>query len=394
MSDQAERAREAVSRARVGLLLRQPFFGYLALRLEVVVDEEIPTLAVDSQHLYINPAFVLAQTPEHLLMIVAHETLHICLRHSLRRGARDHALFNIAGDAVINILLRDAGFAIPPSAILWPEYAGMATEEVYERLKTDDNRVRPVQVIIGAGGSDYGGTGSVLDDVTADGGALSEAEREARARDWQVATAQAAQAAKAQGNPPGCLEQFAEGITRPQIDWREALRAFVRVTTAASDYSWRRGNPRFLATGDYLPSLYDERCGPLVFGVDTSGSVSDRELQAICAELNAALDTARPESVHVVYCDAEVAGAELFTPDEYPVRMAVKGRGGTHLAPIWDYVRRECLEPVCGILATDMELSVADLGADPGFPVLMLTTGRDAPYDGAPTFGIVLKVTA
>jgi predicted metal-dependent peptidase len=171
------------------------------------------------------------------------------------------------------------------------------------------------------------------------------------------------------------------------------LREFVRAT-AANDYSWQRPNRRFIGDGDWLPSLYDETTGPIMMGVDTSGSVSQAELNVVASELNGCLDTARPESVHVVYCDAKVHGHEVFAPDDWPVRMRVQGRGGTDLRGIWPYAERHDINPVCAIVTTDMELRVADLGAEPDFPVLFLSTGRAAPMDGPLPFGTLVKVEA
>ena len=44
--------------ARVGLLLRHPFFGNMATRLKIVAaDDMIPTAAVDGRNLYFNTQF-------------------------------------------------------------------------------------------------------------------------------------------------------------------------------------------------------------------------------------------------------------------------------------------------------------------------------------------------
>lgn len=238
---------------------------------------------------------------------------------------------------------------------------------------------------------DYGGTGCVLDATGDDGKALTEAERNQLEAEWKIATIQAAQAAKAQGRLPGSLESLIDSIRAPQVDWRAVLREFVR-SVASGDYSWRRPNVRMLASGDYLPSLYDEVAPPIGIGVDSSGSVSDAELAAICDELNGILDTVRPERVIVAYSDTAVRGHEIFTPDNYPVRMSVKGRSGTDLRGIWPFLAEQEDRPQIGIICTDMELTVADLGEDPGYPVLFLTTGRTQPMDGPVAYGTVIEV--
>jgi predicted metal-dependent peptidase len=381
---ESEKALKAISKARAQLILGHPFFAALALRLAVVEEPRAHTMAVDGKHLFYSPDWVNAQKPDHLVTIVAHEAMHCALHHPFRRGSREPERANIAMDHAVNLILKDAGFPMPKHATMDPKFAGMAFEQIYNLLPANPPQQQGAM-------PDYGGFGSVIDATSDDGKPLPEAEREALERDWKVALLQAAQAAKAQGKLPGSLASLAEAIRAPQLDWRVLLREFIRAV-AANDFSWRRPNTRFLAAGDYLPSLYDETVGPIAMGVDTSGSVSQAELDAVCSELNACLDTARPESVHVVYCDAQVHGHEVFAPDDWPVKMHAKGRGGTHLAPIWPYIERHDVNPVCAIITTDMQLGVRDLGDDPGYPVLFLSTGRESPIDGPLPYGALVKV--
>lgn len=384
-----EKAARAISKARAQLILGNPFFATLALRLDPRPDPRAETMATDGRLLYYNPAWVNEKPPTELPGVIAHEAMHCALAHTLRRQHRDHQRFNRACDHAINPLLKEAGFALPKEgfSVAKAEFPGLSAEQIYPLLPEDQSGGQ------GEGFPDFGGTGCVLDAIGDDGKPLTEAERNQLEAEWKIATLQAAQAAKAQGRLPAGLEALADSIRAPQVDWRAVLREFVR-SVAAGDYSWRRPNPRMLAGGDYLPSLYSEETGPLLMGVDTSGSVSQEELDAVCAELNGCLDTARPEAVHVVYCDAKVHAHEEFKPDDWPVRMAVKGRGGTHLAPIWPFAREHDINPVCAIITTDMELCVRDLGDDPGFPCLFLSTGRDAPMDGPLPFGTLVKVEA
>jgi predicted metal-dependent peptidase len=400
-------AAQRISKARAQLILSTPFHATLALRLELRPDERAATIATDGRRLYYNPTWIIAQKPNHLVTIIAHEAMHCSLNHQTRRGARDPERFNIAADHAVNLILNEpvrdpngAGvlyrFEMPEHATMDKKFAGMAAEAIYplipepaKQRKGGAGKGQPG----GGGGSmpDYGGTGCVIDPKGDDGKAMTEAERDELERDWKVATLQAAQAAKAQGKMPGGIEQLIDSIRNPKVDWRAALREFVR-QSARNDYSWRRPNVRFLASGDYLPSLWDETTGPIAMGVDTSGSVGDDELAAVCAELNGCLDTARPESVDVVYADAKVQGHERFTPDSYPVKMNAKGRGGTDLRGIWPYLVEHEIDPVCAIVTTDMELRRADLGEEPPFPVLFLSTGRDSPMDGPLPFGTLVKL--
>lgn len=68
-----ETIEQTLSRARVQLLLGQPFFGTLCLRLKLVPAPSFPTMATDGRLIVYNPAFVEKLTPAELEGVLAHE---------------------------------------------------------------------------------------------------------------------------------------------------------------------------------------------------------------------------------------------------------------------------------------------------------------------------------
>lgn len=89
---------QKLSRARVQLVLGQPFFGTLCLRLKLVSMPSFPTMATDGRRLVYNPAVVEELTPSELEGVLAHEVMHVALAHHCRRGERDADLWNRAAD--------------------------------------------------------------------------------------------------------------------------------------------------------------------------------------------------------------------------------------------------------------------------------------------------------
>jgi predicted metal-dependent peptidase len=77
-----------LTRARTQLLLGQPFFGTLCLRLKLVAGAQ-PTMATNGREIVYNPVFVDELNPRELEAVLAHEVLHCALGHHCRRGARD-----------------------------------------------------------------------------------------------------------------------------------------------------------------------------------------------------------------------------------------------------------------------------------------------------------------
>src|SRR5690242_20345889 len=114
--------------ARSTLLLDQPFFGVLALGLELTEDATCKTAWTNGQSLGFSPAFVDTLTDDELKGLIAHEVMHCACGHPWRRDARDHTRWNEAADYAINAVLRDAGFALPSGALLDASYDGKWAE--------------------------------------------------------------------------------------------------------------------------------------------------------------------------------------------------------------------------------------------------------------------------
>jgi predicted metal-dependent peptidase len=393
-----------VRRARSRLVIDHTFFAQLALQLKL---ESAPcgTVQTDGRVLRFDPAWCADKSDSELLAVVAHEAMHCALCHPARLEWRNLALAQYAADYAVNPILVASGFKLPPEGLLDDRFpAGTAFETIYRVLAQERTPRGPS----GSGngdaadgdrdgesspgtGNDYGGMGEIIPATAADGSPASKADLDELERRWKVALNQAAMAAKAQGKLPGGIDELISAMQAPQVDWRACVRDWLR-RAACNDYSWQRPNVRHLAAGDYFPSLYTESCGPLLCITDTSGSVTTRELEHVCGELNDLLPSVRPEFVDVLYTDTRVAHAERFMPEDWPIKLSVSGRGGTHLAPAWEYVREQGIDPVGAIITTDLELNVSDLGEDPGYPVLVLSTGRAAPIDGPLPFGELVKV--
>ena len=124
--------------ARVGLLLRHPFFGNMATRLRIVAaDEWCPTAAVDGRNLYYNTQFFNAMDKKEIEFVIAHEILHCVFDHLERRGDRDRMIYNIAADYIVNnLLVRDRIGQKPKLVDCFQDfkYDGWTSEEVYDDI--------------------------------------------------------------------------------------------------------------------------------------------------------------------------------------------------------------------------------------------------------------------
>jgi predicted metal-dependent peptidase len=369
-----EKAERAMQKARAALLLDAPFFGSLALRMPLKADTDLDTMATNGKEIRYNPAWVSKLGARHLKTVVAHEVMHVALSHHLRRGERDADDWNIATDYAINLVLSRSGFDMPDCALMDPQYADMNAEEIYTRVK------RPKRQSGGSGENgkqqtapDPGGMGGVIDMPGGDGESpATEAERKAAEAEIRVSVQQAAQAAKAAGQPPAGMEREIEEITAPRIPWREVLWKFVD-RNRRDDYTWSPPNRRYVHMGLYLTSCRSDEIRPIVVVVDTSGSITPVQLTAFGSEITAICEHLPISTVNVLYCDSRVYDGPTVTKQDLPVTLEMRGGGGTMYAPAFEAVEERGIDPACLIYITDGFNSDTDLQA-PDYPVLWAMT--------------------
>ena len=379
-----------LTKARAGLILDQPFFGALSLRLKMEEKPGFGTVGTDGARLIWDPAYIKDLSLEQVKALWAEEVLHCGLAHHLRRGNRDHKKWNLACDQAIFNILRDSGFVLPPDTRVNPAYKDKTAEEVYSLMPEDP----PGDGGGGGGGNDPGqpgrqpgqGWGEVEDGKNDAGQALGPSEQDQAEQDWKVAMTQAAQSAKMQGNLPSELARLVDAWVNPKAPWQELLRQFVEMS-ARNDYSWVPPSRRYLSQGFYLPSLRSAELPEIVIAVDTSGSITQEELNRCAAEITGILE-AWDTTIHVVYVDSLLQGSQVFTREDLPLKLDARGGGGTDFRPAFQWVEDQGLVPAAMIYLTDLDCS--RYPSDPGFPVLWAKVGT---WPGRkPPFGEVVEI--
>ena len=138
-------AREKLITARIGLLLKAPFFGNMATRLTLVnADDWCNTAATDGRKFYYNSQFVNKMPLKQVEFLFGHEVLHAVYDHMGRRGDRDPKIWNIADDFCVNSDLIDQkiGDRITVCGMLYDaKYRGMSAEEVYDILYENAEKI-------------------------------------------------------------------------------------------------------------------------------------------------------------------------------------------------------------------------------------------------------------
>lgn len=349
-----------IVRARTNLILQQPFFGALALRLKCIEDNTQETAYTDGRVIGYNADFVNKLSISKIIGLIAHEVMHPAFLHHVRRGARKPGKWNIACDYAINNILVKAGFDLPEKGCIDPKYDNMSAEEIYSLLPDDFD---------GPGANpDPGGCGAVRDGPATTASQIMEEEAE-----WKTALAQAAHVAKQQGKLPAGIDRMMEDLFEPQIPWRAVLQRFA-TEKAPDEITWSRCNRRFIGAGIYLPTRSNPNIMDSFVGViDTSGSIGDKELREFMSEFEGIRNQMRPTTTYLMYCDAAVAAVDEFGPDD-PLTVNPKGGGGTDFRPPFEWLAERGITPSVLVYLTDGYGSFPDQEAD--FPVMWCINNR------------------
>lgn len=360
-----------LQKAKVRLLLSQPFFATILLNCKVKEDKSIPTACTNGKEIRYNPEFFKSlkkqENIDEIVFVLAHEVLHIAFLHTTRIGNRNPKKWNIACDYAINPILINSGLTMPKGGLNDKKYHGKSAEEIYNLLPQDCE---------GEGDGDGNGMGGV------EKGYETETEREQLEQEIKQVVASAYSTAKKAGNMPGGLEGIIDDLLEPTVNWREQLYKFVS-EIAKNDYTWSLPNSRYIASGLYLPMLRNEEVGNIIMFADTSGSVSDHELSQFGGELQSILQTFNM-GFTIVYCDTDIS-VQYVEPDEI-LELHYTGRGGTDFVPPFEYVAREGIDPKCALYFTDGGCS--NFPPTPDYPVLWASTMRHF----EPPFGEVVFV--
>jgi predicted metal-dependent peptidase len=353
-------------------VLEDPFYGYLLLRQEIKQTDNVPTACTNGLHIRYNPKYIRLQSISQIKGLFKHEVMHIAHMHHLRRQRRDPEKWNMAGDYSINGILKGAGVSLPDGGLFNDAWKDFGTEHIYNLIPDSDTSG-------GGGGSIFvvWNIGGVEDAP----GSADPAKREVMEQDVRQEVLQAINAAKMMGKMPAGLERLVDSIRESRMPWRQILARFFKAT-AKGDYTWMKPNRRWLPHDIILPSLHSDALGPLVIGVDTSGSIAGPELESFFGCVNGILKQTKPESVHLVYCDADVGNVQKFMPTDYPIssrRFKPMGGGGTDFRPVFDYIAEKKLRPCAVLYLTDLMGTFPD--APPKYPVIWCaTTSGKAPW--------------
>lgn len=363
---------ESLAKAGKDLMMEEPFYGLFLIMLNKKWSKQVPTAGVClsgiNYNLLINEEFWKSLAVPHRKGLLKHELLHIGFFHLTDYGHfEDKELANIAMDLEINQYIKDD--YLPPGGQkldLYPELnlePKKGTHYYYEKLKEAKEKgncpnlnIQLAAMAAGEGVCTCQGPGGPEDINLPDhspwnAGDLDEATQKLiHNQTKHVLNEVAEQIQKSRGIVPGEFASILEKLNHiepPKFDWRGYLRRFaggsVKIFTKKTR---RKYNKRY----EDNPGLKIKPKRHVLVALDTSGSVSDKELLEFMQEIHHIYKTGA--DVTVVHADAAIQKIEAYNPK---AEYKIYGRGGTSFDPVVDYYNANTRKYSCLVYLTDGE---------------------------------------
>jgi predicted metal-dependent peptidase len=376
-------AEQRIERCHVQMMKHKNFClfsGLFMIGKVSVLDKELPfTAQTNGLDVMYGRGFVDSLNDKQLAFLILHENMHKAYRHLIvweKLYKQNGVLANMACDYVINLQIHDydvsqevTEFPTTPDGknlgCMDEQYRGMDAHQVFLELvkKHGKDAGKPKVYVIGQGneqaeGNDEGegeGLPDGLDEHDWEGAqAMSDQEKEEQAKEVESALRQGSILV---GKMGGNVDRNISEMLVPKINWKDALREFVKSVTQGKDQtSWRRLHKRYLASDIIMPSSYDEKVGGIVIGIDTSGSIGTEELTQFLSEVKSICDEVCPEAIDVLYWDTHVASRETYQGSELANLVESTkpaGGGGTEPACVPKYIHKHNMKGECLLMLTD-----------------------------------------
>lgn len=350
---------------------------------ETRLTTDISTACTDGWNKSYNPVFMDTLTYLEQVFVVAHENMHVYLKHIPRFRKlmqTDGKLINAAMDYALNAFLHGIKdktlMQMPKCALYDAQFDNMSVMEIYSILKKNSKtKPQPEQGDGDGEGQPEQGDGDGdttveingknvpldgFDDHDAQGTGI---EQDGKASDEEIiqkidrAIQQGAILAGVMGQDIPRIMQEAMEVP---VKWDNEMQEFVNSSCSnRDDFSYRRLDRRWLASNEdmmVMPTLMQENVAEVMIAADASGSIGDEAMGKWLETVARICEAAQPDVVRVVFWDTGVRSEQVFDRSqigEITKLMKPRGGGGTRVGCVSDYITERGLSPDCLIVLTD-----------------------------------------
>jgi predicted metal-dependent peptidase len=419
--------RDKLMSARCRLITTEPWYGTMASLMRWMKNTATPTMGVrmvrggEIEALF-NEEWADKLDIEELMAVVKHEIEHVVRLHITRSGSdREHKIWNVAADMITNGTERNPRIEnLPKGGIHLPTdhiNEEATTEEAYDILAKKGMKLQiscPMCGGSGKCGQDQGGGGGQDQQQGGGQGAGQGQDQSGQGQDgpdcpmcggqgdgggsgagritvkgtwiddhsiWQESTVSKDEARqvvkdmteqaaiKACGNVPGHLVEVLKGLEKPIVNWRYVFRQLIGRKAGGKRTTFSRRSRRHNHFG--VPGKSSHACVPLNIMVDTSGSMSSKDLELVFTEIEA---MSQRFKITLIQFDHGVQGKPAKYHRGDWKKIKILGRGGTSFTKVLDYIEENKLVADANIILTD---GYAPFGDERPYYVLWAIVNKD-----------------
>lgn len=367
---------ESISKLKINLIRRRPFYGVILMKLnELRESDAIDIASTDGNTIFYNREYMESLTESERNFYLLHQLYHCIFMHPTRMVNKDSKVANIAADYLVNYYIdmekeefrRNQIMITPPKDALMVEsqedkdlLEKLSFEQLYEILyknmkKQEQNK--NIDDNIESNGEGKSGLGkninyqNVKEDLIRPKNVQKTSSNMRRIIQESIITNKM-QGNKSMGDMPGNLLRKIEDLIGTRLPWHKYLRRYLS-NIASDDLSFDTPDKNHIYRELILPGPYEDenRLEDILFVIDTSGSISDDDLnnfmtQAynICNDFNA--------TGKVIFFDSIVQ--DIFDIDKDNFKKARPAGGeGTNVDSAFSYIRDKKLKYICAVVLTD-----------------------------------------
>ena len=332
-----------ISQAKAKLLVEHPYFGTLASKLELVVNDNIESFKSSVVKVEYIEAYLAELQPQEIAFILANGAMHAALAHESRKNNRSGWLWQMATDIAINDMLLANGMQMPYGSQYRKRFAGMYAEEIYAELKDDILRED----------EDLEYEADSSDDVQKEQNPSFTQEQEIVQEQLLAEEAiSLLESELKQGSAPESIERFFTMQGTSKMDWREVLREAL-AKYFYDDYIMMPPSKKLLYQNIYLPSSTSQTFR-LVIAIDSSGSIDELLLDTFLTEVNFIMEQTQNYVIDLLVCDDKIHSHTTFTSGE-KLEVKLIGGGGTDFRPVFKRIEQEMDDVKLLLYFSDLE---------------------------------------
>lgn len=359
--------KEKISQAKAKLLVDYPYFGTIASRLELILNEDIQAFKSNGIKLEYSKDFLQNLTPSEMEFVFANGAMHASLAHENRKNGRSGWLWQLATDYAVNDMLVQNGMDRPYGATYSQRFSGLYAEEIYAALQEDILRDE----------LEYEAHDEADVQEKKDKTERLQEQETLQEQLFDEFAKSVLEAEQKNQTLPHAIERFFTLQKWGIIDWRSELKVALD-RFHKDDFALIPPNKKFLHLGVYLPSCVSNKF-QLVIAVDSSGSVDEKLLNLFLNEINFLMDSVANYQIDLLVCDDVIRTHAVFYSGD-TLEVHLQGGGGTDFRPVFEFIDKELSETKLLLYFTDLQGIFPH--AEPSYVVKWITTKEqsDIPF--------------